>query len=180
MEDKDITFQFGYALGELTAVLEKSLPHLANTGFLQRGRIVSLVAEQPSKIDPWLVELAKAEHGLAEGVRKADLIETLDRYYRLLEQVDLKTYSTRKDQGFWIGYYTTSGKGSMLVARQRIGQRIRELREAKGLTQRDMEVRTGLTHNHICRIESGNYNVSLDTLTKIAIALDAEISIFDK
>ena len=180
MEDKDITFQFGYALGELTAVLEKSLPNLDNTGFLQRGRIVTLVAEQPSKIDPWLVEMAKAEHSLADGVRKEDLIETLDRYYRLLEKIDRKTYSTAKDQGFWIGYYKSRAKGSMLVTRQRIGQRIRELREARGLTQRDLEDRTGLTHNHISRIENGNYNVSLDTLSKIAAALDAEISIFDK
>lgn len=179
MEDKDITYQFGYTLGELTAVLEKSLPNLSNTGFLERGRIVTLVADQPSKIDCWLVEMAKAEHGLAEGVKKSDLIETLDRYYRLLDQIDRKTYSTAKDQGFWFGYYQTKARGSMLITRERIGKRIRELREAKGLTQRDIEERTGLAHNHITRIEAGRYNVSIDTLAKIAAALDAEINILD-
>ena len=180
MEDKDITYQFGYALGELTAIVEKALPNLNNSGFLKRGRIVTLVADQPSKIDPWLVELAKAERGVAPGIKKEDLIETLHRYYKLLEQIDRKTYSTAKDQGFWFGYYHTCARGSIMVTRQRIGQRIRELRDAKGLSQRDLENRTGLTHNHISRIENGNYNVSLDTLSKIAAALDADISLLDK
>ena len=179
MEEKDITYQFGFLLGELTAVVEKALPHLPDTGLLKQGRFVTLVADNPSKIDYWLVQIAKSERGVAEEVSKADLIDTLDRYYSLLEQIDLNTYSTKKDQGFWIGYYKARAKGSMLVTRQRIGQRIRELREAKGLSQRDLEDRTGLTHNDICRIENGNYNVSLDTLTKIATALDAEVSIFN-
>lgn len=179
MEDKDITYQFGYTLGELTAVVEKSLPNLSNTGFLERGRIVTLVADQPSKIDYWLVELAKADHGLAEGIKKDDLIETLDRYYKLLDQIDLKSYSTAKDQGFWFGYYHTKARGSMLITRERIGKRIKEMREAKGLTQRELEERTGLAHNHIARIEAGRYNVSIDTLSKIATALDAEVNILD-
>jgi len=61
--------------------------------------------------------------------------------------------------------------------RQRIGQRIAELRKEKGLTQQDIADRTGIQRNHISRIEAGKYSVGFDTLQSIAEALGGRIDI---
>ena len=62
--------------------------------------------------------------------------------------------------------------------RKRIGQRIADLRKAKGMTQQDLADLTGNQRNHISRIESGKYSVGFDTLQTIAEALGGTIDIF--
>jgi transcriptional regulator with XRE-family HTH domain len=52
--------------------------------------------------------------------------------------------------------------------RQRIGQRIADLRKGQGLTQNDLASMTGMQRNHISRIEQGRYSVGFDTLQTIA------------
>lgn len=59
--------------------------------------------------------------------------------------------------------------------RQRIGAELRALREAKGLTTRELAERCGLIHSHIVRIESGRYGFSIDTLDKLTTALGVEL-----
>jgi transcriptional regulator with XRE-family HTH domain len=61
--------------------------------------------------------------------------------------------------------------------RQRIGQRIAELRNANGMTQQDVADKTGLLRQHISRIEAGKYSVGFDTLQAIAEALGGTIDI---
>ena len=61
--------------------------------------------------------------------------------------------------------------------RQRIGQRIADLRKAKGMTQQDLAERTGNQRNHISRIESGKYSVGFDTLQTIAEQFDMKVDI---
>ena len=61
--------------------------------------------------------------------------------------------------------------------RQRIGQRIAELRNTKGMTQQDVADKTGLLRQHISRIEAGKYSVGFDTLQAIAEALGGTIDI---
>jgi len=55
-----------------------------------------------------------------------------------------------------------------------IGKRIRALREAKGLSQGDIEKRSGLLRSYISRVEGGYTAPSLSTLEKFAKALDVE------
>jgi transcriptional regulator with XRE-family HTH domain len=56
-----------------------------------------------------------------------------------------------------------------------IGNRLRELREEKKLTQADMEKRTGLVGPYISRIEN-NHNVpTIETLEKFAKALEVPV-----
>lgn len=52
-----------------------------------------------------------------------------------------------------------------------IGDRLRELREAKKLSQGDIEKRTGLLRCYISRVENGHTVPSLPTLEKLAAAL---------
>lgn len=59
--------------------------------------------------------------------------------------------------------------------RTRIGQRIAEIRNEIGFTQRQLAERCGLQQCHIARIEAGKYSVGLDTLAAIAEALGRKI-----
>jgi transcriptional regulator with XRE-family HTH domain len=55
-----------------------------------------------------------------------------------------------------------------------IAKRLRELREAKGLSQGDIERRSGLLRSYISRVEGGYTAPSLATLEKFASALGVE------
>lgn len=59
--------------------------------------------------------------------------------------------------------------------RLRIGQRIKELRQEKGLSQRQLADMCGLQQSHIARIEAGRYSVGLDTLALIGSAIGKKI-----
>jgi transcriptional regulator with XRE-family HTH domain len=53
-----------------------------------------------------------------------------------------------------------------------IGNRIRELREAKGLSQEEIEQRTGLLRCYISLVENGRTIPSLENLERLAAALE--------
>jgi len=55
-----------------------------------------------------------------------------------------------------------------------VGKRLRALREAKGLSQGDIERRSGLLRSYISRVEGGYTAPSLSTLEKFAKALEVE------
>jgi transcriptional regulator with XRE-family HTH domain len=60
----------------------------------------------------------------------------------------------------------------------KIGTTIRAHRLQKGLSQGDIEKKTGLLRCYLSRVENGHTVPSLDTLSKIAGALDLPISQF--
>ncbi|HXX18853.1 MAG TPA: helix-turn-helix transcriptional regulator [Candidatus Acidoferrum sp.] len=53
-----------------------------------------------------------------------------------------------------------------------IAERLRELREAKGLSQGDIEKRTGLLRCYISRVENGHTIPAIETLEKLARAME--------
>ncbi|MBX3275775.1 MAG: helix-turn-helix transcriptional regulator [Sandaracinaceae bacterium] len=53
----------------------------------------------------------------------------------------------------------------------RLGQRIRELRLAAGLTQAELARRTGIHRPNIARVEAGRHTPSLETLARLASAI---------
>ena len=53
-----------------------------------------------------------------------------------------------------------------------IGTRLRSLREERKLSQGDIEKRTGLLRCYISRVENGHTVPSIDTLEKLAAALE--------
>lgn len=55
---------------------------------------------------------------------------------------------------------------------QSIGTAVRRYREAAGASQRELGEKVGLDRNHISRIEVGATNIALDTLEKVATALE--------
>jgi transcriptional regulator with XRE-family HTH domain len=60
----------------------------------------------------------------------------------------------------------------------KIGTTIRSHRLQKGLSQGDIEKKTGLLRCYLSRVENGHTVPSLDTLSKIATALDMPIAQF--
>ena len=66
-----------------------------------------------------------------------------------------------------------------MIIRENIGKRIAELRKKRKLSQVDLALKTGLDKGHIARIELGRYSVGVDTLQKIADALDVRIELIE-
>lgn len=56
-----------------------------------------------------------------------------------------------------------------------VGERLRILREAKKLSQGDVEKKTGLLRCYISRVENGHTVPALETLEKMARALDMQL-----
>lgn len=59
-----------------------------------------------------------------------------------------------------------------------IGATIRSYRLQKGMSQGDIEKRTGLLRCYLSRVENGHTVPSLETLQKIAYALDLQLAQF--
>lgn len=62
--------------------------------------------------------------------------------------------------------------------RYRLGQRIKYLREAKGMSQKDLAYTADLDRSYIAGIEAGNRNVSILNVEKIANALNVTLKTF--
>src|SRR5947208_16464316 len=56
-----------------------------------------------------------------------------------------------------------------------IGDRLREMREEKKLSQGDVEKRTGLLRCYICRVENGHTVPAVETLEKLARAFEVPL-----
>lgn len=56
-----------------------------------------------------------------------------------------------------------------------IGKRVQSLRENRGLTQEQLEEKSGINTKYISAIERGQKNVTIKTLEKIAKGLDIEL-----
>lgn len=56
------------------------------------------------------------------------------------------------------------------------GDKIRELRSKKGISQLDLEIKAGFCPGVVSRIETGKVNPSKETLAKIAVALGLSIT----
>ncbi|TMD03243.1 MAG: helix-turn-helix transcriptional regulator [Chloroflexi bacterium] len=59
-----------------------------------------------------------------------------------------------------------------------VGSRIRSLRKDRALTQADLAARIGIQQSDLCRMENGEYKVSLETLFKILSIFEMNIADF--
>ena len=59
-----------------------------------------------------------------------------------------------------------------------VGSRIRSLRKDRALTQADLASRIGIQQSDLCRMENGEYKVSLETLFKILSIFEMNIAEF--
>ena len=59
-----------------------------------------------------------------------------------------------------------------------VGQRIRQLRKDRSLTQAELAAKIGIQQSDLCRMETGEYKVSLETLFKILKIFEMNIAEF--
>jgi DNA-binding Xre family transcriptional regulator len=81
---------------------------------------------------------------------------------------------------FYVGYYHQKSEIAKCEDRVRIGKRIAEIRQEKGLSIRQLAEACGVNFANIYKIENGKYNVSVDILGKICEALNCRIDIVEE
>ena len=66
----------------------------------------------------------------------------------------------------------------LAMIKQKVGARIRELRNDRGLSQEKLALAAGLDRTYIASVENGKRNISIVNLEKIIIALNSTFSFF--
>ena len=80
------------------------------------------------------------------------------------EVIKSETYTRKPGCSTWS---TAIGR----TTRKAVGLAIAQARNAAGLSVRELADRCGLDAGHLCRIENGRMNVTIDTVAKICEAL---------
>lgn len=80
---------------------------------------------------------------------------------------------------FAVGNVLGISTGTRYTDRARIGTRIREIREERGIEAKDLAKLAGIDAANLSRIENGKYSVGLDILAKIATALGKKVDFID-
>jgi transcriptional regulator with XRE-family HTH domain len=62
--------------------------------------------------------------------------------------------------------------------KEKIGQRIRELREAQSMSQKDLSYAADLDRSYIASVENGQRNISIVNIERVAIALGVTLKEF--
>ena len=62
--------------------------------------------------------------------------------------------------------------------KQKIGQRIKELREQKKISQKDLAYTSDIDRSYIASVESGKRNISIVNIEKISLAMDVSVQDF--
>ena len=66
-----------------------------------------------------------------------------------------------------------------ITERKRIGDRIRAIRLKRGLFQEHLAEMCGMKQQYLARIENGRISTGVDTLSKIATALNCSIDFIE-
>ncbi len=66
--------------------------------------------------------------------------------------------------------------GDLQPARRRVALHVRRIRAHRGITQETAAHAAGIAVRHLQKIEAAQVNVTLDTLAKLAAALDVDIA----
>ena len=61
---------------------------------------------------------------------------------------------------------------------EKFGHRVKEIRQARGITQEELAFSSQLHRTYISSIEAGKRNISLVNIEKLALALGCDISDF--
>ena len=62
--------------------------------------------------------------------------------------------------------------------KEKLGRRIRVMRESKGMSQKDLAYAADLDRSYIASVENGQRNVSIVNIEKIATALECSLTDF--
>lgn len=68
---------------------------------------------------------------------------------------------------------------AILAARKEVGQKIKEIRERRGLTTSDVANIVGVDRATVSKLESANWSPTLDQVLKIAAAVGVRLEIIE-
>lgn len=140
-------------------------------------------------LDEHYVEVQTSDgeiYKIMSDIAKYESEETKAYFLHLMEFIYDKNYSDDKEmmlnrisREFLLNAvpFMSIGMGNRQSERVRIGQRIRELREAKRMEARDLALLAGIDAANLSRIEQGKYSTGVDILSRIAIILDAHLDL---
>lgn len=98
-----------------------------------------------------------------------------DRYEDFLASISHESATKEGDLEFMDSIGPQEGEGDILV---NVGERVREVREKKGLSLRDISQRTGIAEEDVAGIEAGDTAPPLGTIIKLAKALEMKMGFF--
>lgn len=142
-------------------------------------------------VNPKIVEVT------AEDGEKFEIISNIGRYpneetrnYQLhrIEELFDRHFSDDKEMmidAIWREAMKTGinilgiSPGNRQGERMRIGNRIRQIREERGIEARDLAELAGIDAANLSRIENGRYSVGLDILSRIAATLGNKIDLVE-
>ncbi len=58
---------------------------------------------------------------------------------------------------------------------RQFGEKVRQMRENRGITQQELALRTGMSRNQVSRIERGEINTSISVVFELAKGLECEV-----
>ena len=67
-----------------------------------------------------------------------------------------------------------AGDSSHMSLRERVARNLRRLRQEKSVSQEELAHRAQVNRNYVGMVEREEYSVSVDTLEKLATALDVD------
>jgi len=112
--------------------------------------------------------------------------ETRHYQLRLVENAFDKNFSDDKElmtNNIWRDLLVNGvsfmgmSSGDRQGERTRIGKKIRQIREEKGIEAKDLAKLANIDAANLCRIEQGKYSVGLDILSKLAFVLGCHIDL---
>jgi transcriptional regulator with XRE-family HTH domain len=99
-------------------------------------------------------------------------------YEEFLEGIDRMKDQAKGETDFLEGISALSGDTSAVEEPGPVGDRVKNIREKKGLTLKDVASRTGFDVNYLGRIENNEVSPPLGVLIKLSKALDMKMGFF--
>lgn len=107
--------------------------------------------------------------------------------HALAQSFDANFSDDKTSMVYWVlmdmmasaGFSFSYDSSDRSIERERIGERIRQLRESKGMEAKQLATLTDIDASNLCRIEQGRYSVGLDILSKISQALGAKVDLVE-
>lgn len=104
--------------------------------------------------------------------------QVFDQYYSGDDSIILGEVTRQlMTHGFESVFYYHRDK---IKERLHIGERIKELRQLKGIDAKTLAYQAGIDAANLCRIEQGKYSPGFDVLTKIANAMGMRIDFVEQ
>ncbi|MFG6386069.1 MAG: helix-turn-helix domain-containing protein [Muribaculaceae bacterium] len=156
-----------YNLGRLIAVIEVCVDTPAD--------FVGMAIQNPlQKLVPLFIQAAKQESANNESEYNHLITAIVNNIPPTFPARLSPTEATQA----WMGYHKQRTRiADPKIIRTEIGTKIRNAREAAALSQQQLADLAGIDRTNVAKIETGRYNVTLETLSRICTAMGLNLDL---